>query len=263
MFVHDRPGDEDTTSPMKFNDRMLFDFGDPTIGIGKIINVRLEQAVTEGKIKVNKSTGEETKICEESTWGHLADKAGNVWVYSLLFEHLNTILKHEEGYLLYMIKSGYLKVRDYREFYMASKLELGDMVIVDGKPMVVISAEEIRHFECVNRSKNENKFWEIIRTGPLSFTTRYGRIGTSGSETPKDYRTAERCQKEYDSLLREKQNKGYKETKDPSFSYVFNAPAHGGKVSCVLRSPDDLKFVEGIRAKTIQVIRKASSKIKD
>jgi predicted DNA-binding WGR domain protein len=65
-----------------------------------------------------------------------------------------------------------------------------------------------RHFEFVEGTSS--KFWEISLDGS-AFTTRYGRIGTPGQETVKDYGTAEKAKKEYEKLVAEKVKKGYVE----------------------------------------------------
>jgi predicted DNA-binding WGR domain protein len=65
-----------------------------------------------------------------------------------------------------------------------------------------------RHFEFVEGTSS--KFWEIMLDG-TSFTTRYGKIGTSGQETVKDWGTTDKAQKEYEKLVAEKVKKGYVE----------------------------------------------------
>ncbi len=65
-----------------------------------------------------------------------------------------------------------------------------------------------RYFEFVEGSSS--KFWEISLDGD-SFTTRYGKIGTPGTETVKEWDSADKAKKEYDKLLSEKTKKGYKE----------------------------------------------------
>jgi uncharacterized protein (TIGR02996 family) len=53
-----------------------------------------------------------------------------------------------------------------------------------------------------------NKFWEIKLSG-ASFTTTYGKIGTAGQTTLKDFKTEAEAKKEYDKLVAEKTKKGY------------------------------------------------------
>jgi uncharacterized protein (TIGR02996 family) len=53
-----------------------------------------------------------------------------------------------------------------------------------------------------------NKFWEIELDGS-SFTTRYGKIGTDGQETTKDFGGPGEAKKAYDKLVAEKVKKGY------------------------------------------------------
>jgi uncharacterized protein (TIGR02996 family) len=53
-----------------------------------------------------------------------------------------------------------------------------------------------------------NKFWQIDLSG-TSFTTTYGKIGTSGQTTLKQFKTEAEAKKEYDKLVAEKTKKGY------------------------------------------------------
>jgi predicted DNA-binding WGR domain protein len=65
-----------------------------------------------------------------------------------------------------------------------------------------------RYFEFSEGTSN--KFWEIWVEG-VEVHTRYGKIGTEGQRTLKDEGAAERAQKLYDKLIREKTGKGYQE----------------------------------------------------
>jgi len=65
-----------------------------------------------------------------------------------------------------------------------------------------------RYFEFIEGTSS--KFWEIHLDGS-SFTTRYGKIGTPGQETLKEYDTADKAKKEYEKLVAEKTKKGYVE----------------------------------------------------
>jgi len=70
------------------------------------------------------------------------------------------------------------------------------------------SDSSARYFEFSEGSSH--KFWEIKLEGTF-FTTRYGRIGTPGQETMKEYDSEEKAKKEYDKLVAEKIKKGYEE----------------------------------------------------
>jgi DNA ligase-1 len=65
-----------------------------------------------------------------------------------------------------------------------------------------------RYFELVDGSSS--KFWEIKLDGS-SFTTRFGRIGTDGQSSEKDFDSKDQAKKEYDKLVAEKTKKGYVE----------------------------------------------------
>jgi predicted DNA-binding WGR domain protein len=68
-----------------------------------------------------------------------------------------------------------------------------------------------RHFEFSEGSSN--KFWEITLAG-TDVKTRYGKIGTDGQQTLKEFGDAAAAKKEYDKLVHEKTKKGYVETED-------------------------------------------------
>ncbi len=65
-----------------------------------------------------------------------------------------------------------------------------------------------RHFEFVEGSSK--KFWEIWMDGS-SYCTKYGRIGTDGQETVKEYDSLDKAKKEYEKIVAEKVKKGYVE----------------------------------------------------
>ncbi len=54
-----------------------------------------------------------------------------------------------------------------------------------------------------------NKFWQIELSGN-SFTTTYGRIGTDGQSTTKEWKSEDEASKQYEKLVAEKVGKGYK-----------------------------------------------------
>ncbi len=65
-----------------------------------------------------------------------------------------------------------------------------------------------RYFEFVEGTSS--KFWEI-RVEGSAFLTRYGKIGTDGQTTQKDWDSPERAQAEANKLVVEKTKKGYQE----------------------------------------------------
>ncbi|MDQ3335287.1 MAG: WGR domain-containing protein [Myxococcota bacterium] len=69
-----------------------------------------------------------------------------------------------------------------------------------------------RYFEFSEGTSN--KFWEIRLDG-TSVRTKYGKIGTAGQQTLKDFPDAEKANKEYDKLVNEKTKKGYEEKDSP------------------------------------------------
>ena len=65
-----------------------------------------------------------------------------------------------------------------------------------------------RYFEFVEGTSS--KFWEISLDG-TSFTTRFGKIGTDGQMSTKDWPSDAHALKEHDKLVAEKTKKGYVE----------------------------------------------------
>src|SRR5258706_807389 len=65
-----------------------------------------------------------------------------------------------------------------------------------------------RYFEFSEGTSN--KFWEITMAG-TDVKTRYGKIGTPGQQTLKEFGNAAAAKKEYDRLVAEKTKKGYEE----------------------------------------------------
>lgn len=53
-----------------------------------------------------------------------------------------------------------------------------------------------------------SQFWDIRLEG-TSFTTTYGRLGSAGRSSTKEFDSDAKAQKEYDKLVAEKVKKGY------------------------------------------------------
>jgi uncharacterized protein (TIGR02996 family) len=92
-----------------------------------------------------------------------------------------------------------------------------------------------------------NKFWEIELEGS-SFTTRYGRIGTDGQETTKDFKSPAEAKKAYDKLIAEKEKKGYElvEGDDDGDGDDDDGEAPAGAVNpsleaAILKDPDNVE----------------------
>ena len=61
--------------------------------------------------------------------------------------------------------------------------------------------------------EKSSKFW-MIETDGICFTVRYGRIGSEGKESIKNFATKEIREKESEKLIAEKIKKGYVEDKN-------------------------------------------------
>jgi predicted DNA-binding WGR domain protein len=75
----------------------------------------------------------------------------------------------------------------------------------EAAPKAAASAGALRYELVEGKS---SKFWEIQLQG-TSFTTTYGRIGTDGKTTIKEYDSEEQARKEYDKIIASKVKKGY------------------------------------------------------
>jgi uncharacterized protein (TIGR02996 family) len=84
-----------------------------------------------------------------------------------------------------------------------------------------------------------NKFWEISLQG-TSFKTTYGKIGTPGTSTLKEFGDAAKARKEYDKLIAEKTKKGYSLVGDDAPS----APAPA-KPAAAAKKPAPAKAAKG------------------
>ncbi len=67
--------------------------------------------------------------------------------------------------------------------------------------------QQVYHFELDDAKSH--KFWEIVRNGS-EFTTRYGKVGSTGQSQTKTWPNEAMCQKEARKVIREKVKKGYR-----------------------------------------------------
>jgi predicted DNA-binding WGR domain protein len=67
------------------------------------------------------------------------------------------------------------------------------------------------YFEYKSILGSSNKFWRIVKDGN-KITTHYGKIGTLGQMTTKDY--GSKVDKKFESLIQSKKKKGYVESMD-------------------------------------------------
>jgi predicted DNA-binding WGR domain protein len=95
------------------------------------------------------------------------------------------------------------------------RLEFGELALDPRVPIGDDSGSNPRKPEEAQMPRYElvegtsSKFWEVTLNGTY-FDTCYGKIGTSGSVTRKEWDSEEKARKEYDKLVAEKVKKGYK-----------------------------------------------------
>ena len=71
------------------------------------------------------------------------------------------------------------------------------------------------HFTCVEPANNHNKFWSIwlLQNGDLY--VEYGRIGNAAQSKHHSIGNGTIAFRKMDSLIRQKQAKGYRQTENP------------------------------------------------
>ncbi|EMO65006.1 WGR domain protein [Leptospira borgpetersenii serovar Pomona str. 200901868] len=78
------------------------------------------------------------------------------------------------------------------------------------------------------KDDKSDKFWNIEVSG-TSFTVTYGKTGTAGQTSVKDFDTEEKCLKEVQKLLSEKLKKGYMEGEERASSAPVAKKMHRRK----------------------------------
>ncbi len=94
----------------------------------------------------------------------------------------------------------------------------------------------MKRFELV--SGTSSKFWEIAVSGKL-VTTRWGRIGTTGSSKQQAFASPAAAAAEHDKLVREKVKKGYRELGGAAAPASASSPASSTRPAPDL-DPEDL-----------------------
>jgi predicted DNA-binding WGR domain protein len=107
-----------------------------------------------------------------------------------------------------------------------------------------------RYFEFTD--EKSAKFWEIDLAG-LTLTTGFGKIGTSGRTSEKEYENALLAEKEYDKLISEKTKKGYVEVQNTTESLAGNSIM--GRKSAKKKSTLPKKIKELIENNEIEAIK--------
>jgi uncharacterized protein (TIGR02996 family) len=106
-------------------------------------------------------------------------------------------------------------------------------------PAAAPSKPGARYFEFSEGTSN--KFWEVSLDGN-SVRTRYGKIGTPGQQTIKDFSSKGDAQKELDKLVAEKTKKGYAETAAGGAAKAESAPRTSarsdGQATADARNPE-------------------------
>ena len=65
----------------------------------------------------------------------------------------------------------------------------------------------------INQNDTANKFWQVETAGATQ-TVTFGKIGTAGRQSRKEYATEAECRKETENLIASKLKKGYVEVSD-------------------------------------------------
>lgn len=250
---------EENSEPMEFSIGSIIDTYGSKLGSGVILSAESEELSLQNLIKREKI---DSKVITDTRtgpiWKNPNRKNNLTWTYTCKFENVKKSSKMEEDTLIYYINMNMIKISKNKNNFF---LEIGDMIVVDDKPMIIINVSRVRRFEYINRKENSKKFWEIFLVGPTIIGVNWGRIGTNGTtEHEKAYRSPSDAIKEMNNKIKEKLDKGYKENFDVPCHYTFNAPLHGGTFKANFKDPQELIFHSKLLAKKVYVIEKKSKK---
>ena len=135
------------------------------------------------------------------------------------------------------------KKKNKKENMEAVLLEVGYLIVIEGKmPLFCTSKIPMKRFEA--REENVDKFWEVF-LAEKDYTVRWGRVNTEGNAQSKSFKDQNECVKEVDKVIKERLEKGYKQTSkdETSFIYVFSDPSSPGKKKWI-SSVDLGKFLD-------------------
>lgn len=90
----------------------------------------------------------------------------------------------------------------------------------------------------INQEGDSNKFWQVIINGNIQ-TVTFGKVGTKGRETVKEFASGDECEKETLKLIAQKIKKGYKEIND--------GEVIPEKIAAVVDDSPEGRFWEAIR----------------
>jgi predicted DNA-binding WGR domain protein len=116
----------------------------------------------------------------------------------------------------------------------------------------------MKRFELSNGSSA--KFWEIAVEG-RSYTTRFGKLGTSGQTTTKQFESPERAREEAEKLIAEKRAKGYAEA-GPSAA-APTEPAARSKKAKPASNASPIPSLSGVDDKQLRELASKINKVKD
>lgn len=97
------------------------------------------------------------------------------------------------------------------------------------------------------RDGKSDKFWEITRSDN-GHTVRYGRVGTDGQSTTKEFADHDKALASHDKLIAQKLKKGYQEIADKSEARSEKVKAsqaqqqeHEPFIAAILKDPSTLR----------------------
>ena len=103
-------------------------------------------------------------------------------------------------------------------------------------PPVKTSSGTGQYFEFAEGGSS--KFWEITLAG-TSVKTRYGKIGSDGQQTVKDFKAAGEARAEHDKLVAEKTKKRYKLVRGDAPAAPVSVHAHNAKLEAAIEKDPD------------------------
>ena len=166
----------------------------------------------------------------------------------------------EQGCLVFFKKINLIKLIEHDVFFPTQTiLDIGDMVVIDKKPMIVKNILPIIQLQLIDKKNNNKKFLEIYFTNKTTFIARQGILNKRDFlEKERKFNSISDAKIAYHKMIKEKINKGYNEMSTGRQLYVFICPTAGinGEFRIVFKNIEELKYYSKLYSNNINIIKK-------
>jgi DNA ligase-1 len=112
------------------------------------------------------------------------------------------------------------------------------------------------------KDKKSHKFWEIELTSD-SYTTYYGRIGTTPRSDTKGFDTNEKAKEEYKKIIAKKVKKGYKELSTDTNTLVSNSNSEVRSKEQEISKSSSIKKLSGKEGDLLKILEELVKKLQE